>query len=153
VAIIRTNPHVLDTYDFFNSGSLTEAIVWAWGCMTTAISFPGHIAPTWLKLIHASILATGVFQLTFLLVCFSIMINAETTRTVTQATTMIRGAREKLEHTRALETSIIEGQATVVVDGNTNIVEAQVVTAEETRVSSPSGEPSVPTKPDTETGA
>ncbi len=91
VAIIHTNRQSLDAYAFFNSGSLTEAVMWAWGCMTTAISFPGRLAPTWLKLVHGCILATGVFQLTFLLVCFSIMINAETTRTVAEATKLLKG--------------------------------------------------------------
>jgi hypothetical protein len=128
VALLRTDSHVLDAYGFFHTGSLTEAVAWAWGCMTTAISFPGSLAPPWLKVVHGTILATGIFQLTFLLVCFSIMTNAETTRAVAQATELIKGTRHKLEETRALETTIIDAQ----------VVTAEVVSAVE-ETASPGG--------------
>jgi hypothetical protein len=117
VAILRTDAHALDAYDYFQTGSLTEALTWAWGCMTTAISSPGRLASTWRKVTHALILATGVFQLTFLLACFSIMTSAETARTVLEATKLFKGTRDKLDHTRAMETSVIDAEAVVVEDG------------------------------------
>jgi hypothetical protein len=107
VALLRTDPHILDSYAFFNGTSLTESFLWAWGCMTTAVSFPARAAPTWLKAVHGGMLATGVFQLTFLLACFSIMVNAETARAVSQATALLKDAREKLERTKRLELTVM----------------------------------------------
>jgi hypothetical protein len=89
VALLRTDSHVLDAYAFFSNGNLTEGISWAWGCMTTAISFPGSQAAPWLKVLHGVILATGIFQLTFLLLCFSIMTNAETARVVRETADLL----------------------------------------------------------------
>ena len=113
LAALEVNPQALDGYNFFATGSFTEALVWAWGCMTTAISFPARVSPTWLKVAHALMVATGLFQLTFLLACFSIMTNSETSRAVTEAAKMLTETREKLEKTRALETTVIEAQAVV----------------------------------------
>jgi hypothetical protein len=97
----------LAAYGFFNSGSWFEASIWAWGCMTTAISFPGAASPTWLKAVHASILATGLFQLTYLLACFSIMTSTEGMRTASEAKKALQVAREKLEEMKALEASVV----------------------------------------------
>ena len=99
--------NALATYDFFNSGSLLEAITWAWGCMTTAVSFPGAASPTWLKALHALILATGLFQLTYLLACFAIMASAEGAQSASEAKKALQSAREKLEHTKTLEATVI----------------------------------------------
>lgn len=129
VAIAQTQHEALDAYGFFSTGSFLESVLWAWGCMTTAIAFPGHLAPTWLKFVHGCVLATGVFQLTFLLVCFSIMINAETTRAVAEATAMIRTAREKLTYTRALEGGMSSGKPNETL----TTIDAQVVQADESK--------------------
>jgi hypothetical protein len=107
LGLMHSGDDLLSSYNFFNSGSMFEAILWAWGCMTTTIDFPGSTAPTWLKAIHASILATGLFQLTFLLACFSIMMNTEGTRAATDARNILQQARDKLEQTRALEAVVI----------------------------------------------
>src|SRR5262245_55156381 len=66
LALLRTDPRALDSYAFFSGAGLTETFLWAWGCMTTSIGFAAASAPTWLKAIHGAIVATGVFQLTFL---------------------------------------------------------------------------------------
>jgi hypothetical protein len=106
-AVMQTNNHSLDAYEFFNSGTFGEAVLWAWGCMTTTVDFPGRMAPIWLKWLHAGILATGLFQLTFLLACFSVMINAESQRTIQDANKGFEDARTKIEQTRSLEASVI----------------------------------------------
>lgn len=107
LAVMHSANGLLTSYEFFSSGSLLEAIIWAWGCMTTAIAFPGSAAPTWLKAIHASILATGLFQLTFLLACFSIMTSSEGSRTAADARRTLQEARDKLEQTKALEALVV----------------------------------------------
>ena len=104
---IRHSSHALDSYAFFSSGSLLETLIWAWGCMTTAIGFPGAEAPTWLKAVHASILATGLFQLTFLLACFSIMTSSEGSRAAAEARRALQVAQEKLDQTKALEAIVV----------------------------------------------
>jgi len=107
LALMHSKDGLLASYGFFSSGSMFEAILWAWGCMTTTIDFPGSAAPTWLKAIHALILATGLFQLTFLLACFSIMTSAEGSRAAADARRILPAAREKLEQTKALEALVI----------------------------------------------
>jgi hypothetical protein len=69
-------------------------------------------------------LATGVFQLTFLLACFSIMVSAETGRAVSQASTLLKVAKDKLEQARILELATIETQ--IVLDQPADALE-QVV--------------------------
>jgi hypothetical protein len=63
LGVMQTDKHSLDAYEFFNSNTFGEAVLWAWGCMTTTIDFPGRIAPIWLKCLHAGILVTGLSQL------------------------------------------------------------------------------------------
>jgi len=76
--ILRTNPAALDAYSFFSDRSLLEATIWAFGCMTTAISFPGSAALLWVKVVHLLIVLTGFFQLTYLFACFSVVTETET---------------------------------------------------------------------------
>jgi hypothetical protein len=108
LAGLRTTRALWVGYDFFNTGSLTESVLWAWGCMTTTINFPGHEAATWLKLLHAAILMTGLFQITFLFGCFSIMSNIEGQRSAADARAVLQAARSKLDEARALEAVVIE---------------------------------------------
>lgn len=98
-------------YDFFQSGSLAEATLWAWGCMTTTIDFPGKGSPLLLKLVHALIVATGLFQLTFLLACFSIMAGTEGTRFSASVKDAIQVIRGKIGELR-----LLESPPSVVVD-------------------------------------
>ena len=123
-ALIRTNPQSLAAYNFFGTGTFIEAAAWAWGCMTTAVGFPGVGAATWVKCIHATILATGVFQLTFLIGCFSIMINAETSRTVAQATALLIAARSKLAQVKELEARVLGASSG---SEKTTVIEGEVV--------------------------
>jgi len=108
VAGLRTTRTFWAGYDFFNTGSLFEAVLWAWGCMTTTINFPARIAPTWLKALHAMILITGLFQLTFLFGCFSIMSNSEAQRSAADARAVLQAAHQKRDQARALEAIVIE---------------------------------------------
>jgi len=72
-AILHTWRSSFAGYGFFTSASLVETTLWALGCMTTAIGFPTGATPIWIKLLHAAVLMTGVFQVTYLLACFSIL--------------------------------------------------------------------------------
>jgi hypothetical protein len=76
------DPLFLQPYAFFTTYSFPEYLLWAFGCMTTSISFPGAGASVSLKSLHAMLLITGVFHLTFLLVGFSVMALAEGQRVV-----------------------------------------------------------------------
>lgn len=105
-ALLHTEPAALQAYSFFSSRSLLECVLWSVGCMTTSISFPGSAAPVWLKALHGSILATGVFQLTYLLACFSIMANAEGQRTVGRATELVQRTFARFEESQTLEAAV-----------------------------------------------
>ena len=107
IAIQRTDPTALSAYSFFRTGGFVEFMIWAWGCMTTALAIPGHSAPVWLKGIHVLIMASGLFQITFLLACFSIMTSAESEQTAARAQRLLDEAVEKLAQTRALEAVVI----------------------------------------------
>ncbi len=107
-AILRTNPQALDSYVFFNSRGFWEAVLWAWGCMTTTINFPGQAAVMWVKWLHAAILATGLFQLTFLIACFAIMTGSESQRNAQDVRDTLGAARAKLEEARSLEQVAID---------------------------------------------
>lgn len=72
-ALWRTDPSILSAYAFFTTGSFLEGLIWALGCMTTTINFPGMSASLALKGLHAVILLIGLFQFTYLIACFSIM--------------------------------------------------------------------------------
>ena len=78
--LIHTWPSLLVGYNFFTSASLVETTIWALGCMTTAIGFPAGPSSVWVKVLHAFILATGIFQVTYLLACFSIISATDATR-------------------------------------------------------------------------
>jgi hypothetical protein len=108
LALVSLVDGALESYTFFSSYSLVEFVLWAWGCMTTTIDFPGSGAPIWLKFLHALILVTGLFQLTFLLACFSIMTSAESSRSAEEARKILQSARDKLKETRALEATAFE---------------------------------------------
>jgi hypothetical protein len=112
LAVAQNSPLALDGYGFFRMGSFLEAMVWAWGCMTTAIDLPGALTPTWLKVVHSLVLLSGLFQFTFLIACFSIMTTAEADRTIKDASRLLTDTQAKLAQTRALEMTVID----VVID-------------------------------------
>ena len=66
--------------------------------MTTSIGFPGQDTSVAIKTLHAAILATGIFQITYLLACFSIMAGAVVGDSATKTITIARALAEKLEH-------------------------------------------------------
>jgi hypothetical protein len=103
VASMKSSDELRQGYDFFQSGSLAEATLWAWGCMTTTIDFPGGKSPLWVKGMHALVLATGLFQITFLLACFSIMAGADGARSGKAVKEVLRTIREKLSTIKAME--------------------------------------------------
>ena len=71
--------------------------------MTTSISFPGSTASVAIKTLHACILVTGLFQITYLLACFSIMASAKGERTASRAAEAVAQLSEKFAQTMLLE--------------------------------------------------
>jgi len=107
-AISVTSPDYLNAYDFFYSRTPAEMILWAFGCMFTAIGFPGAHAPVAIKALHAAILATGIFQFTFLLACFSIMASADLARIVESTKSSVETVSSKLDATKDLQRVVLE---------------------------------------------
>jgi hypothetical protein len=106
-ALILTKPGVMNAYHFFSTRSFGEAVLWAIGCMTTSISFPGEGAAVGLKILHAVVLGTGIFEVTYLLACFSVMVNSEGQRVAKLAAALVPAATKKLD-----ELSVLEGELT-----------------------------------------
>src|SRR5207253_655997 len=72
-----------------------EYVVWAVGCMTTSVPLPGREAVLGIKFLHCGILATGIFQITYLLGCFSIMVSTEGERAAQKAADLLKLAEQK----------------------------------------------------------
>lgn len=110
-AILRTAPQALAPYDFFTSGTLTEAVLWAWGCMTTTVNFPGTGAALSLKVIHSAILGTGLFQLTFLISSFAVLTPAEAPLNASEALIALQFTRKKVEIVQDLEKTLLKNSS------------------------------------------
>lgn len=106
-AAMSSDARALESYGFFAGESFAEAVFWAWGGMTTTIDFPGAAAPLWVKAVHSMILATGLFQLSFLMACFALMASAESERVAEDVRKALAVARQRLEEELALEQALL----------------------------------------------
>jgi len=105
-AILHTWPTSLSGYSFFGSGSLIDTTLWALGCMTTAVSFPtGGSTPMAIKMLHGFMLITGIFQVTYLLACFSIVSATDSTRVSDSATVSVTELDAKVSMALAIKES------------------------------------------------
>jgi len=102
-ALMRTSMSFASSYHFFTTGSWFEAVPWAFGCMTTTVAMPMAGAPVWVKALHVLVLLTGIFQLTYLLACFSIMASAESNRIAGEADKLMQQTEAKLRESHELE--------------------------------------------------
>ena len=108
--MFHTEPAALQAYSFFATRSLLESSSGLW--LYDYVNLVSRLlaAPVWLKALHGSILATGVFQLTYLLACFSIMANAEGQRTVGRATELVQRTFARFEESQTLEAEAVRHQ-------------------------------------------
>ena len=104
-ALLRSWPKALAGYNFFTSASLLETTLWALGCMTTSIGFPVIPTPAWVKLLHAFILLTGIFQVTYLLACFSIISATDASRVSDRVTVPLAELETKVSMALAIRES------------------------------------------------
>jgi hypothetical protein len=119
-ALHETSPNALSGYHFFSSYTLGECTLWAFGCMTTSISFPGQETSTGVKGLHAAILATGLFQITYLLACFSIMASAVVGETANKTILMAKALSDRLHRESAsaiVVGEVIEAKAATALEG------------------------------------
>jgi hypothetical protein len=105
-AMLKTYPAAMASYQFFQSGTLLESILWGLGCMTTSIGFPGEGAPLHLKLMHTAILATGIFQLTYLISSFGLFCSAGVEGVLLEARTALDLTRSKVKIIEDLEAQL-----------------------------------------------
>ena len=96
-AVHHSSPLALSGYRFFAEWNFAEFVLWAFGCMTTSIAFPGSEASVSIKVFHAAILATGIFQITYLLACFSIMASAVGGEVARETGSVASNLTERLE--------------------------------------------------------
>jgi hypothetical protein len=97
VAVATTWPGSLNAYSFFADESFLEYIMWALGCMTTSVGFPGSEASVALKSLHSLVLLTGVFEITYLLASFSLMAAAIGQQTATRALGILESVAGRLD--------------------------------------------------------